>query len=46
MGKRRLVNRDKSWVLSSLRSTDSKGVRYFAQVWLRKAADIVVDQEK
>jgi hypothetical protein len=46
MGKRRLVNRDARGVLSALSSIDSEGVRYFAQAWLRKSADIVVDQEK
>jgi hypothetical protein len=46
MGKRRLVNRDTRWGLSGLSSTNRKGVRYFDQAWLRKAADIVVDQEK
>jgi len=46
MGKRRLVNRDKRWILSALNSTDSKGPRYFDQAWLRKATDIVGNQEK
>jgi hypothetical protein len=46
MGKRRLVNRDTRGVLSALSSTDRKGVRYFDQAWLRKATDIVGDQEK
>jgi len=46
IGKRRLVNRDTHGGLSALSSTDSKGVCYFAQAWLRKATDIVGDQEK
>ena len=46
MGKRRLVNRDARAVLSALSFTDRKGVRYFDQAWLRKATDIVGDQEK
>jgi hypothetical protein len=46
MGKRRLVNRDTRMVLSALSSTNNKGVRYFDQAWLRKATDIVGNQEK
>jgi hypothetical protein len=46
MGKRRLGDRDKRWVLSGLSSTDRRGVRYFDQAWLRKATDIVAAQEK
>jgi hypothetical protein len=45
MGTRCLVSWDTSEVLSALSFTDSDGVRYFDQGWLRKATDIVEARE-
>jgi hypothetical protein len=41
MGKGRLMNWDMRGVLSALSFTDSNGVCYFDQAWLRKATDVV-----
>jgi hypothetical protein len=41
MGERWLLKGVRQGVLSSLSFTDNNGVRYFGQVWLRKATDIV-----
>ena len=41
MGKRWLLSWMRRVVLSSLSFTDSSGVRYFDQAWLRKATDTV-----
>jgi hypothetical protein len=41
MGKGRLVSWDMRGVLSALSFTDSNGVCYFDQAWLRRATDIV-----